>query len=120
MTPFARILARAVAATPGAIGGAFAASDGEMVDYVTKGDVHEWALLTAHYGVILANLEALLNTQHFGGTCYFVIENSRLDVVVHAVDAGYYALLAVPPPAPIGLALGALAAAAVELRQEMR
>ncbi|MBP8809055.1 MAG: hypothetical protein KBG48_23850 [Kofleriaceae bacterium] len=120
MTPFARILERAVAATPGAIGGAFAAADGEMVDFVAKGDAHEWALLTAHYGVVLANLEALLNTQHYGGTRYFVVENSRLDVLVHTVEGGYYALLAVPPPAPLGRALGALEVAAAELRREMR
>jgi hypothetical protein len=120
VTPFARILARAVADTPGAIGGAFAASDGELVDHFGSGDPHELALLTAHYGVILANVEALLGTKHFGGAQYFVIENRGLDVLVHTVDEGYYALLAVPPPAPINVALGALATAAAALRQEMR
>lgn len=120
MTPFARILAEAVAGTPGAIGGAFAAPDGEMVDCVTDGDPTELAILTAHYGVILANLEALLDTQHFGGTQYFVVENSQLDIVVHAVDDGYYAMLAVPTPAPLGSAIGALREAAAQLRKEMR
>lgn len=120
MSPFARILRRAIDETPGAIGGAFAASDGEMVDFVASGDPTDLAILTAHYGVILANLEALLDTQHFGGAEYFVVENHQLDVVVHTVDDGYYALLAVPSPAPIGLALGALATAARALRLEMR
>jgi hypothetical protein len=119
MTPFMRILERAVAGTPGAIGGAFAAADGEMVDFVTRGDSTEWALLTAHYGVILANLEAVLNTQHFGGTAYFVVENRDLDVVVHTVSLGYYALLAMPSPAPLAMAVNALERAAAELRREM-
>jgi len=120
VTPFARILARAVADTPGAIGGAFAASDGEMVDHIAHGDPHELALLTAHYGVILANVEALLGTKHFGGARYFVVENRGLDVLVHTVAEGYYALLAVPPPAPLHQALDALATAAAALRREMR
>lgn len=119
MTPFTRILARAVEDTPGAIGGAFAAPDGEMVDFVANGDPTDLAILTAHYGVILASLEALLNTQHFGGAQYFVIENHRLDIVIHTVDDGYYAMLAMPPPAPLGCAIGALRQAALELRREM-
>ena len=38
MTPFGRILREAVEGTPGAVGGAFAASDGEMVDAFTTRD----------------------------------------------------------------------------------
>ena len=120
MTPFARILYRAVEDSPGALGGAFAASDGELVDACTTGDAHEWALLTAHYGVILANLEALLATKYFGGARYFVIANRDLHVAVHTVDDGYYAMIAVPPTAPIGRALANLVSAAHELRAEMR
>ncbi|HVV86573.1 MAG TPA: hypothetical protein VHE35_26125, partial [Kofleriaceae bacterium] len=71
MTTFARILGDAVAATPGAIAGAFAASDGELVDATDAPDRHEWALITAHYGVILANLEAWLATKYFGGVRWF-------------------------------------------------
>ena len=119
VTPFARILSRAIAETPGAIGGAFAAPDGELVDCVTDGDPTDLAILTAHYGVILANLEALLGTQHFGTTQYFVVENGRVDIVIHTVDEGYYAMLAVPTPAPLGSAIGALATAARALRREM-
>ena len=33
-----------------------------MVDSFTERDPTEWAILTAHYGVVLANLEAALNT----------------------------------------------------------
>ena len=87
MTPFARILRTAVDRTPGALGGAFAAYDGEMVDYITEVDPTELAIMTAHYGVVLASLEAALNTKHFGGAEYFVVENSKVDVVVHTVDA---------------------------------
>jgi hypothetical protein len=120
VTPFARILHRAIDETPGAIGGAFAAPDGEMVDCVTGGDPLEIAILTAHYGVILSNLEALLGTQHYGTTQYFVVENGRVDIVIHTVDDGYYAMLAVPTPAPLGCAIDALRQAAIELRREMR
>lgn len=119
MTAFARILASAVAATPGAVGGAFAASDGELVDASTSMDAHDWAVLTAHYGVILASLESWLATHHFGGARHFVIHNRGLDVVVHPVADGYYALLATTPGSPLGRALSSLGEAARELRQEM-
>ena len=119
-TPFFRILQDAVEKTPRAIGGAFAAPDGEMVDCFAAGDPLELAILTAHYGVVLANLEAAFNTWHFGGPQFFVCEHTRVDVLVHAVEDGYYALLAVEQPAPLGVALGSLTEAVAELRREMR
>lgn len=120
MTAFARILGRAVEATPGALAATFAAGDGELVDAAATGHDHEWALLTAHHGVILANLEALLGTKHFGGAEHFVICHRGLEVVVQVVDDGYYALLALTPPAPLARAIANLATAAAELRREMQ
>jgi hypothetical protein len=117
---FGAILRRAVAATPGAIGGAFADSDGEMIDSFTTRDPHDWALLTAHYGIVLSQLHAALGTWHFGGPEYFVARHAVLEVVVHAVHGGYYALLAVTEPATLGHALRSLRQAAHELYQEMQ
>jgi hypothetical protein len=119
MTPFAAILQRAVQGTPNAIGGAFAAPDGEMVDSFTTGDPHEWAVLTAHYGVVLSQLVSAFGTWHFGGPEYFFALHKEVDIIVHAVDGGYYALLAARTPANIGLALESLRAAAAQLRKEM-
>ena len=119
-SPFATILQTAVERTPGAIGGAFAAYDGEMVDSFAGGDPTEWAILTAHYGVVLANLEAAFNTWHFGGPEFFVIEHTRLDILVHTVEHGYFALLAVEQPAPLWQALASLQYAVLELRREMQ
>jgi hypothetical protein len=118
-SPFASILRNAVERTPRAVGGAFAAADGEMVDWFTRGDPVEWAILTAHYGVVLANIESALGALHYGGAEFMVVENARLDVLIYAVEDGYYALLAVEPPAPMTTALGALRQAAAELRREM-
>jgi hypothetical protein len=119
-TPFGAILKRAVEATPRAIGGAFADSQGEMIDGFTTRDPHEWALLTAHYGIVLTHLHAAFGTWHFGGPEYFIAQHARLDVVVHAVSGGYYALLAIHQPAPLGLALASVREAARALQQEMR
>lgn len=118
-SPFGEIMRRAVEATPGAIGGAFADEQGEMIDGFTIRDADEWALITAHYGIVLSQLHAALGTLHFGGPEYFIAQHVWLDVVVHAVDGGYYALLAVLEPAPIGHALRSLRRAAVELHKEM-
>lgn len=119
MTAFGRILQRAVEDTPNAIGGAFADADGEMVDSFTRLDPEEWAILTAHYGIVLAQLTAAFGTWHFGGPEYYVAEHRRLEVIVHAVEAGYYALLACEPPAPLALAIENLRAASFALQREM-
>ena len=119
MTPFAAILKRAVEATPNAIGGAFADADGEMVDSYSTIDPHEWAVLTAHYGVVMAHLTAAFGTWHFGGPEFFIAQHRKLQIVVCAVDAGYFALVAVREPANVGLALQHLRTASVELRREM-
>jgi hypothetical protein len=118
-TPFAAILRNAVERTPGAVGGAFAAYDGEMVDSFATQDPTEWAIFTAHFGILLANLEAALNTKHFGGAEYFVVENSKVDVVVHTVEGGYFALMAMQRPSCLATALGNLEVAALALRKEM-
>lgn len=119
LTPFGAILKRAVQATPGAIGGAFADSQGEMIDSFTTRDAHDWAVLTAHYGVVLAHLHAAFGTWHFGGPEYFIAQHAALDIVVHSVDGGYYALMAVAEPAPLALALICLREAAGALHREM-
>jgi hypothetical protein len=90
-----------------------------MVDWFTAGDPVEWAILTAHYGVVLANIESALGALHYGGAEFFVVEHSRLDILVHAVHDGYFALLAVEQPAPIAAALGSLRRAVDLLRKEM-
>lgn len=118
-TPFAAILRRAVEHTPNAIGGAFADSEGEMVDSYSQMDRFEWAVLTAHYGVILQHLIACFGTWHYGGPEYFIATHASIDVVVHSVRDGYFALLACREPAPLAVALEALAVAAIELRVEM-
>ena len=119
MTPFGHILQRAVQATPNAIGGAFADADGEMVDSYSTIDQTEWAILTAHYGVVMAHLNAAFGTWHFGGPEYFIAEHHKLEIVVHAVDAGYFALLALNQPANLAFALRQVRSAADELRKEM-
>jgi hypothetical protein len=116
---FGAIVKRAVKATPGAIGGAFADAQGELIDGFTTSDPTDWAILTAHYGVVLSQLHAAFGTWHFGGPEYFVAQHDVLAVVVHAVEGGYYVLLAVIEPAPLQQALINLREAAQLLRQEM-
>jgi predicted regulator of Ras-like GTPase activity (Roadblock/LC7/MglB family) len=119
VSPFAQILRDAVEHTPGAVGGAFAAHDGEMVDAFTQRDRDEWAVLTAHYGVVLANLESAFNTLHVGGPQYFVVEHTKYDVLVQPVADGYFALLALARPASISAGLRALGEAVRRLAREM-
>lgn len=94
MTMFADIMRDVVETTPGAVGGAFADAEGEMVDGFSTIDRHEWAVLTAHYGVVLAHLHSCFGTWHYGGPEYFIVQHAKVDVIVHTIAHGYFALLA--------------------------
>ena len=117
-TPFASIMKAACDAVPGAIGGAVAADDGETVDSFAAYDAEEWAIFTAHYGVVLKFVQSALNVFHYGEAEFMVVSHATVDVLVHAVSDGYYALMAVRSPAPLGLALHELGHAAGRLREE--
>jgi len=119
VTPFGDILRKAVQASPNAIGGAFAASDGEMVDCFSTMDAYEWAVLTAHYGVVMAHVTAAFNTWHYGGPEYLICRHAKVDILIHSVDAGYYALMALTPPANLARALDHMRSACVALKREM-
>jgi hypothetical protein len=119
-TPFAAILRRAVETTPHAIGSAFADSEGEMVDSFSTMNPHDWAVLTAHYGVVLAQLTSAFGTLHFGGPEYFIAQHKSIEVIVHMVDDGYYALLACRYSPPLSVALDHLRTAALLLKKEMQ
>jgi predicted regulator of Ras-like GTPase activity (Roadblock/LC7/MglB family) len=118
-TPFGEILRAAVESTPRAIGGAFAACDGETVDLFTDWEAGDWKILTAHYGVVLASVQAALHTFHYGDVKLLVISHRHLELLIHAVGDGYFALIAVEPPAPLGRAIASLERASGELRKEM-
>lgn len=119
MTPFGAILKQTVQASPTAIGGAFAASDGEMVDSFATMDPHDWAVLTAHYGIVLSQLVSAFGIFTFGSPEYFIAQHAKLDIIVHAVDAGYFALLAFSKPTDLSIALEQMQAACTKLKKEM-
>jgi len=119
VTVFGRIMKKAVEATPNAIGGAFADGEGEMVDSFATIDAHDWAVLTAHYGIVLSQLNSAFGTWHYGFPEYFIARHTKLEVVVHAVEGGYFALLAFYENANLGFALKHLRDAAGALRKEM-
>jgi hypothetical protein len=119
VTPFGAILKETVQAAPNAFGGAFAASDGEMVDAYATIDAFDFAVLTAYYGVVLANLSSLFDIWHFGGPQFFIAEHTKVGVLVHAVDAGYFALLAFNRPSDVEASLGLMSSACDKLREEM-
>jgi predicted regulator of Ras-like GTPase activity (Roadblock/LC7/MglB family) len=119
-TPFTRILRGAVEGTPGAVGGAFAAGDGEAIDVVgARWSRGEWELITAHHGIILAHARAALRTFHYGDPAVMVVGHRDLQVVLHEVADGYFALLALEARAALGAALATLEQATRWLRAEM-
>ncbi len=119
-TPFGQILREAVEQTPGAIGGAFAACDGETVDSFSSWAHDDWAMLTAHYGIVLAQVNSALHTFHYGSATQLTLHHERIDLLIELVGEGYFALLALEPPSSLAHALNSLGAASVRLREEMQ
>jgi hypothetical protein len=120
LTPFAEIMREAVEGTPGAIGGAFADSEGETVDLFAAADREAWAVFTAHYGIVLHFVRNALNVFHYGDAELVLLRHTNIDVIVRAVGDGYYALMALKAPSPLGTAMARLDHAVAQLRQEMR
>jgi hypothetical protein len=116
---FARILRAALNDIPGAIGGAFADGTGETVDAVSSQNPYDWAVLTAHYGVVLSQVQDALRTLHYGEAQILYLSHAELDVIIRAVREGYYALVAIRPPAALGQAMEVLSRTAAELDREM-
>jgi hypothetical protein len=118
-TPFAAILRDVVQATPNAIGGAFADSEGEMVDAFSTINANEFAIITAHYGVVMNLLKSAFGTWHFGWPEFFVAQHTKLNVLVHTVEGGYFALVAFSSPPDLSLALEHMRVACTRLKKEM-
>lgn len=117
-SPFGAILRETVEATPGAVAGVFAANDGEPVD-VFPAASERWSLIAAHYGVVLANVQAALHTLHYGEAASLIIRNDQGTMLLETVSEGYYAMLGLAPRGHLATASRALARAARRLREEM-
>jgi predicted regulator of Ras-like GTPase activity (Roadblock/LC7/MglB family) len=117
-SPFGEILREAVESVPGALAGVFAAADGEPVDVYPSED-DRGLFIAAHFGVVLANVQAALHTLHYGEAEALVFRHPRLIVLLEVVREGYYAMLGIAPWAHLATALDVLAQAAGRLREEM-
>jgi hypothetical protein len=116
---FGEILRETMDKTPGAVGGALAAGDGEMVDYWTSMDEDEWYLLTAHFGIVINHVRRSLHTFHFGDIDFIHMGFDKMELAVQLVDGEYYVILALRPPVILGPARRTLRLAARRLREEM-
>ena len=109
----------AVENTPGAVGGSFAAGDGETVDYFAECEQTEWALITAHYGIVMRHVQLALNTFHFGEAELVILSHRDLDVLIQSVLDGYFAMIVLARPGCLARGMAALSRATEMLRQEI-
>ncbi len=109
----------AVKLTPNAVGGALAASDGESVDAWTIWETDEWALFTAHSGVLFHHIRSALHTFHFGDVQFLFIQYEKISLATQVILDGYFALTALKGDGQMGAAELNLRTASDKLRQEM-
>ncbi len=90
-----------------------------MVDFWTTWQNDDWALLTAHFGVVYQQIFNALRTFHFGDVQFLFLRLETVGVAIQAIDDGYFALLALKLPAQVQAAEINLRASARELLREM-
>tara|TARA_R110002096_G_scaffold77896_7_gene183358 strand:+ start:107805 stop:108182 length:378 start_codon:yes stop_codon:yes gene_type:complete len=118
-TPFREILKQATNGIPGAVGGALAAGDGELLDAWTEWDSDDWAFLTAHVGIVVNHVRCAMHTFHFGDVEWVSMHYSGLDLVIEQLGDKYFVLLACKPPMNLGMTTDLLRSVAQSLREEM-
>lgn len=118
-TAFTPILRGIAERVPGALGVIFADWDGEAVDSFSFAAKDEMLLLAAHYGVVFHHVQSALHLSHFGEAEEIILQHQKIDLVVRAIDADYYVVLALRSDGHLATALRELRAAADALRAEM-
>lgn len=118
-TSFSPILHRVVAEVPGALGAIFADREGEAVDQTGTLPKEDLLLYSAHFGVILNQVQSWLHLFHFGEAVELVLQLERMDVVVRPVAHGYYVVLCARGGAHLATALRAVDRAVRALAEEM-
>ncbi len=116
---FGDILRKAVEEIPGAVGGALAAGDGETVDFFTSWEDDDWALMTAHIGILVSHIRRSLHTFHFGDIQFLQMGYGKLELAIQLVDQEYYMLIALKPPIQLGIVRRKLEVVTAALRKEM-
>ncbi len=118
-TPFGAILKDVVNPLPGAVGVAFAAGDGELVDSWSVWDDDQWAFLIAHIGIVSNHLRSALHTFHFGDVEWVFLGFPKLDMLAQQVGERYFVVLATTPPMDLDSAEPALQLVVASIREEM-
>lgn len=94
-TGFTAILARLLAATPGALGAALVDASGEAVDYTGTGiDPYELKVAAAYWRIVLQDIDRGPLAARCGTTRCLMIQTGHLTFVLDALPEGY-ALLSI-------------------------
>lgn len=118
-TGFTSILARHVAATPGAIGAALVDGQGEAVDYAGDTiDPFELKIAAAHFRILLADLDNGKHGEMFGPSSRLFVHTDQRAFVLDALPDGYALLSILDAKASFGHADRALDATLRDLYRE--
>ena len=118
-TSFTPILQRAVESTPGAWGAIFADAEGEAVDSWSTEEQASLPLIGAHYGIVLARIQKMLHLFHFGEAQQLRVACQRMELLVHVLTEGYFAVLVADRGLHLATALRVLETTSDELQREM-
>jgi predicted regulator of Ras-like GTPase activity (Roadblock/LC7/MglB family) len=104
VSAFGEILKNIVERVPGAIGAVFADWEGEPVDQFAHIPPIEIQIVGAHWGIVWSQATARLSQKGIGAIEELLIEGERAIVLVRAVTAQYFVVLAVKRDAHLATA----------------
>jgi predicted regulator of Ras-like GTPase activity (Roadblock/LC7/MglB family) len=119
VSAFGEILKQLVERVPGAIGAVFADWDGEPVDQFAHIPPIEIQIVGAHWGIVWHQATTRLSSRGLGPIEELLIEGERAIVLVRAVTAQYFVVLAIKREAHLGTARRELVRGAQTLLEEM-
>jgi predicted regulator of Ras-like GTPase activity (Roadblock/LC7/MglB family) len=117
MSAFGEILKSIVERVPGAIGAVFADWDGEPVDQFAHIPPIDIQIVGAHWGIVWSQATSRLS--RLGPIEELLIEGERAIVLVRAVTAQYFVVLAIKRDAHLATARRELARGAQAMLGEM-
>ncbi|HJZ88708.1 MAG TPA: hypothetical protein VKN99_26220 [Polyangia bacterium] len=119
LSPFGRILRRAVESTPGLHGAVFTDWEGEPVDQYARVPKIEIQITGAQWGLVLTQIMGPLARARAGAPRSLLVLCERAQIYVRAITREYVLVIQASPDAHVGKAIAALERAAGELEREM-
>ncbi len=118
--PFNYMLTNLLVDVPEAVGAIFLDDEGEAVEWVTRhNDPFDLKVEGAYHSIFVRRLATISAGSKIGKLKHYIIKGEALTALTHPLPDGYYLLLIMDRPGPLGKAVYHLEHAAEVLAKEL-